>query len=103
MGGGPKPEWTGIDATVRSVFPEDWQLAAAIMGGYTTLYLLSTLASGKKKAPPAAAAPSSASAAPSTGVPSVNSPEFENYIESDAFEKMLNSEDQLSAWLADDK
>lgn len=25
MGGGPKPEWTGIDAKVRAVFPEDWQ------------------------------------------------------------------------------
>lgn len=25
MGSGPKPEWTGIDKTVRDVFPEDWQ------------------------------------------------------------------------------
>ena len=24
-GGGPKPEWTGIDAKVRAVFPEDYQ------------------------------------------------------------------------------
>lgn len=24
MGGGPKPEWTGIDKTVRTYFPEDW-------------------------------------------------------------------------------
>ena len=27
MGGGPKPEWTGIDKTVRTYFPEDWQRA----------------------------------------------------------------------------
>ena len=26
MGSGPKPEWTGIDKTVRNIFPEDWQL-----------------------------------------------------------------------------
>lgn len=25
MGSGPKPEWTGIDAKVRAIFPEDWQ------------------------------------------------------------------------------
>ena len=25
MGHGPKPEWTGIDKTVRDVLPEDWQ------------------------------------------------------------------------------
>lgn len=25
MGSGPKPEWTGIDKTVRNIFPEDWQ------------------------------------------------------------------------------
>ena len=25
MGSGPKPEWTGIDKTVRDIFPEDWQ------------------------------------------------------------------------------
>mmetsp|Transcript_38866 Transcript_38866/g.44365 ORF Transcript_38866/g.44365 Transcript_38866/m.44365 type:complete len:125 (-) Transcript_38866:284-658(-) len=100
MGGGPKPEWTGIDAKVRAVFPEDWQLAGAILGGYFSLYFLSTIGGKKKQEEPAKLAPATPTPAPTvTGVPSVNSPEFEHYIASDTFEKMLSNEAQLTAWI----
>merc|ERR1711862_1029381 len=101
MGGGPKPTWTGIDAQVRAVFPEDWQLAGAILGGYTTLYILSTLwPSSKKKEEPAKVV-AMVTAAVTTGIPDVNSPEFEKYVETDAFLNMLNNDEELSAWAAD--
>lgn len=31
MGSGPKPEWTGIDKTVRNIFPEDWQCTFCVL------------------------------------------------------------------------
>merc|ERR1712019_105441 len=31
------PKWTGVDKVVRDVFPEDYQLSGAIIGGYGTL------------------------------------------------------------------
>jgi hypothetical protein len=42
-----------------------------------------------------------AAPATTTGIPDMESPDFEKYIESDAFTKLIESEDQLSALLAD--
>eukprot|EP00546_Thalassionema_frauenfeldii_P012174 CAMPEP_0178919702 /NCGR_PEP_ID=MMETSP0786-20121207/14590_1 /TAXON_ID=186022 /ORGANISM="Thalassionema frauenfeldii, Strain CCMP 1798" /LENGTH=126 /DNA_ID=CAMNT_0020593675 /DNA_START=290 /DNA_END=670 /DNA_ORIENTATION=+ len=105
MGGGPKPEWQGFDKKVRAVFPEDWQLAGAILSGYISLYFVSKLAFGgkKKEEPVKAVAASSDVAATTGGVPGVNTPEFEKYVESGAFEKMMNNEEQLLAWVAENK
>mmetsp|Transcript_15697 Transcript_15697/g.18925 ORF Transcript_15697/g.18925 Transcript_15697/m.18925 type:complete len:134 (-) Transcript_15697:190-591(-) len=102
-GGGPKPEWEGIDKVVRQYFPEDYQLAGAILGGYSGLIAVAMIRSKIKGAPPAEepAAVSEAPAVPATGgVPSVESPEFEKFIESDAFMKMVESEEQLLQWAA---
>ena len=55
------------------------------------------------KAEPEPAAASSSPAVATTGIPSVDSPEFEKYLETDAFYKMLESEDQINKVVADMK
>lgn len=105
MGGhAPAPEWEGIDKVVRGVFPADYQLALAIMGGYAGLFVVVKIGGamgGKKKEEPAPAPV--ASSAPSTGVPSIESPEFDEFLGSEAFEKLLSSDEQLGKVLADMK
>ena len=57
----------------------------AIMGGYGGLFLLFKMKSAvSKKAPEKAVAPVTSSA-PSGGVPSLDSPEFGEWLGSDAF------------------
>lgn len=57
---------------------------------------------GKKKVEePAAAAP--AAAVEGAGVPAVGTPEFDKFLETDAFDKLLNSDEQLGKVLADMK
>merc|ERR1712226_1071133 len=97
---GPPPEWEGIDKVVRSYFPLDHQLSAAVLGGYFSLYILYSLSKlGKKKevenpveAPPAPAAPVD-------GVPDIESPDFEKFLDSEALVKLLDSEEQLKTVL----
>ena len=75
------------------------------MGGYTGLYVLFKIKSamGGSKADEPAAAASSSPAVATTGIPPVDSPEFEKYLETDAFYKMLESEDQINKVVADMK
>eukprot|EP00563_Minutocellus_polymorphus_P003408 CAMPEP_0181040346 /NCGR_PEP_ID=MMETSP1070-20121207/10996_1 /TAXON_ID=265543 /ORGANISM="Minutocellus polymorphus, Strain NH13" /LENGTH=123 /DNA_ID=CAMNT_0023118343 /DNA_START=6 /DNA_END=377 /DNA_ORIENTATION=+ len=86
MGGShaPAPEWTGIDKVVRGYFPEDYQLAGAILSGYGVLILAAVIKSsiGGKAPEPEPAAPVAAPAASSGDLPSIESPEFEKFIES---------------------
>ena len=77
----------------------------AIMGGYFGLFVISKGISsmgGKKKAEEPASAPATSSDQ-STGIPPVDSPEFDKFLGSEAFEKLLNSDEQLSKLLADMK
>mmetsp|Transcript_23629 Transcript_23629/g.39092 ORF Transcript_23629/g.39092 Transcript_23629/m.39092 type:complete len:127 (-) Transcript_23629:184-564(-) len=99
MAGGPKPVWTGIDKTVRGYFPEDWQLAAAILGGYSSLVVVAQISSAMKGKPPVVVeAPKVVVAATtSTGIPDVNSPAFAEYMDSEAFVTLLDSDEQLTA------
>lgn len=55
---------------------------------------------GKPKNEPKPVTPA-APPATTTGIPDIDSPDFEKYIESEAFTKLIESEDQLSALLAD--
>lgn len=73
------------------------KVAAAILGGYTGLFvfykLVSAVSGGKKKAPEpikVVEVPSS-----TTGIPDIESPAFEKFVESDAFMKLLENEEQL--------
>lgn len=77
----------------------------AILGGYTGLYLIVKMKSAVsgKKVEEAVAAPASSGAVATTGIPAVDSPDFDKYLETDAFYKMLESEDQLSKVVADMK
>ncbi len=59
-------------------------------------------AMGGKKKVEAAPAPATSSA-PSTGVPSIESPDFDKFLDSEAFEKLLSSDEQLGQVLADMK
>ena len=63
-------------------------VAMAIMGGYTGLYMLFKMKSAMSKKEPekVVAAPSSA---PSGGVPSIDSPEFGEWLGSDAFNAFI--------------
>ena len=77
-------------------------VAIAILSGYTGLYCIysisSMFSSKKKEAPkPVAAAAPAAAAASSEGIPSVESDDFVTFVESEAFAKLLDSEDQLKA------
>ena len=77
-------------------------VALAIMGGYAGLVVVAKIGSsmGKKKEAPVAAP---VSTGPSTGVPSIDSPEFDSFLSSEAFEKLLSSDEQLGQVLADMK
>ncbi|KAL7515993.1 hypothetical protein ACHAWX_001053 [Stephanocyclus meneghinianus] len=82
--GAAAPEWTGIDKVVRGYFPQDDQLATAILGGYFGLFLLFKIKSAFSSAPAVEAAP--VVAAPSAGagaIPDVDSEEFGAFLESE--------------------
>ena len=71
----------------------------AILGGYTGLYVLfkikSAISGGKKVEEPAPVV-AAASTEGSSDVPSIESPAFEKFVETDAFTKLLENEDQLT-------
>jgi len=82
MGGGEAPVPTeGVEGAIRKVLPKNEHVALAIIGGYFSLYLLSSLMSGKKKEVPAAAAASGSTA--DGEIPSVDSPEFSTWLATD--------------------
>mmetsp|Transcript_33750 Transcript_33750/g.81836 ORF Transcript_33750/g.81836 Transcript_33750/m.81836 type:complete len:129 (-) Transcript_33750:93-479(-) len=102
MGGGPAKEWEGIDKVVRGVFPGDHQLAVAIMGGYAGLYLVVKMGSamgGKKEEEKPVVASSGADAG--AGIPAIGTPEFDKFLDTEAFVKLLDSEEQLTKALAE--
>jgi hypothetical protein len=71
----------------------------AILGGYTGLFVLIKIGgalTGGKAEEPAPVVASSAPIVATTGVPGTESPEFDAYLETDAFYKMLDSDEQLA-------
>ncbi|CAJ1949755.1 unnamed protein product [Cylindrotheca closterium] len=102
MAGGPAKEWEGIDKVVRGVFPGDHQLALAIMGGYTGLFLIfkmkSAMSGTKEEEKPVVV---SSGADTGAGIPAIGTPEFDNFLDSEAFVKLLDSEEQLTKALAE--
>ena len=82
----PKPEYTGVEAAVRKVLPEDYQLTLATMGTLITIVFLSTRG-GKKKEEPVAAA---------TGAADSNIPSMFD----DAFEEFSKVPGNLEKWEA---
>lgn len=78
------------------------------MGGYGGLYVLFKIKSaiGGKKAVEEAVAPAAASSAvvaSGAGIPPVDTPEFDKYLETDSFYKMLDSDEQLGKVVEDMK
>ena len=69
------------------------------MGLYGSMIAVAVLRSKfKSKPPPAVEAPTTPVAVVSTaGIPSMESPEFETYLQSDAFVQLLESEEQMAA------
>lgn len=122
---GPPPEWEGVDKVVRGYFPEDYQcmyslsadaplfcclrltfhlllVAIAILGAYTggiVLYKIKSAISGKKAEPEPAKPVETAPVAPASGIPGIESPAFEKFVETDAFAKLLENEEQLKTLL----
>ena len=85
---------------------DDDAVALAIMGGYFGLFCLFKIKgamSGKKVEEAAPAPAASASVDASTGIPAVDTPEFDKYLETDAFYKMLENEEQLGKVVEDMK
>jgi hypothetical protein len=71
----------------------------AILGGYFSIYLLFKISSAFTKKPPVAEKSTVAVVTVSTGVPSLESPAFEKFVETIAFEQLLENEGQLSKLL----
>ena len=66
----------------------------AILGGYFSIYVLfkiKSAVSGKPKEEEK----SVTTVTITTGIPALDSPDFENFVETDAFEKLLEDEAQL--------
>merc|ERR1712080_767160 len=82
MGTVPTPEWTGIDKIVRGVFPEDYQLCGAIIGGYSTMIAFFALKSKLNKKIEERNVHSVEST--DNDHPSIDSPEFVTFIENEA-------------------
>lgn len=74
-------------------------VAGAIMGMYGSLIGLAVLRSKLRSKPPAA--PVVPSTTVTSGIPPIDSPEFETYLASPAFIQLLESEDQLAALIKD--
>jgi len=74
-------------------------VAAAILGGYSSLVVVAQISSAMKGKPPVVVeAPKVVVAATtSTGIPDVNSPAFAEYMDSEAFVTLLDSDEQLTA------
>lgn len=78
-------------------------VAGAILSGYGALIAIAVIRSKLKGPAPVEEVPAASTApvaAITGGVPSVESPEFEKYVESDAFTNMIESEEQLLQWVA---
>jgi hypothetical protein len=72
----------------------------AIMGGYLGIYVIYSIKSAMtKKAPAPAATPAAivGDAKPGHGMPSVESPEFADYIDTPAFHKEIESNEYWAA------
>jgi hypothetical protein len=75
-------------------------VSMAILGGYFGIYLLYKMSSMfSKKKPVVETAPVVVAATESTGVPSIESTAFEKFVETIAFEQLLENEGQLSKLL----
>ena len=83
----------GLEGYVRGIFPENYQMALAVMGLYAGLWGFSKLVGaitggGKKAAAPVAIA---APVAVSGGIPSSDSPEFGDWLAQEgSIEKLLS-------------
>ena len=76
------------------------------MGGYAGIFVLVKIKGamfGGKTEEPAAPVVSSAPVVASTGIPAVDTPEFDKYLETDAFYKMLDSDAELGKVVEDMK
>ena len=72
------------------------------MGGYGGLYLLVKMGSaigGKKEEEKPVVA--SSGAVSDAGIPEIGTPEFDKFLDSEAFVKLLDSEEQLTKALAE--
>eukprot|EP00549_Striatella_unipunctata_P003064 CAMPEP_0118673994 /NCGR_PEP_ID=MMETSP0800-20121206/642_1 /TAXON_ID=210618 ORGANISM="Striatella unipunctata, Strain CCMP2910" /NCGR_SAMPLE_ID=MMETSP0800 /ASSEMBLY_ACC=CAM_ASM_000638 /LENGTH=100 /DNA_ID=CAMNT_0006569141 /DNA_START=91 /DNA_END=393 /DNA_ORIENTATION=- len=98
MAGGhaPAPEWTGIDKVVRGYFPQDYQLAMAVLGGYFTLITISMIP-GKKKPVKEEAKP--AAPAATTGSSEILSVDMAEIFEGEVFEKIMSDDETFNKFL----
>jgi hypothetical protein len=81
-------------------------VALAILGGYSGIFALIKIKgaiTGKKEEAPAPVVTSTIQAVATTGIPAVDTPEFDKYLETDAFYKMLDSDEQLDKVVIDMK
>merc|ERR1711862_1035987 len=97
--------WTGADAIVRKYFPEDYQVAGAILSLYGVVISLAVLRSKLKSSPPepVPTTPSTTvvtAVASSDTIPTTDSPDFEKFInDDDALGKFVESEERMMKWI----
>jgi hypothetical protein len=83
----------GLEGYVRGIFPENYQMALAVMGLYAGLYtfskLVGAITGGGKKA--VVAAPVAVAAVSGDAIPSTDSAEFGDWLAQEgSFEKLLS-------------
>ena len=91
--------------SLTPLFPFHIAVSMAILGGYAGLFVVIKIGgaiTGTKEEPAPVVASSSPVVA-TTGIPAVDTPEFDQDLETDAFYKMLDSDEQLAKVVADMK
>jgi len=84
----------------HTLFLSCYSVAIAILSGYAGIAVLFKIKGAMSGKPVEEAKPvAKVSAAPTTGVPALESPEFEKFVETDAFTKLLEDESQLTKLL----
>mmetsp|Transcript_13048 Transcript_13048/g.24517 ORF Transcript_13048/g.24517 Transcript_13048/m.24517 type:complete len:117 (-) Transcript_13048:186-536(-) len=88
--GAAQPQWTGIDKVIRDRFPEDYQVAGLIIGGYATLFTLVSLKPSKAKEEPVVVSKPAADVV--GAIPSVEDESFADFIENEGnLQKWIDS------------
>lgn len=84
----------------------DFSVSMAILSGYAGLFVLFKIKGALTGSAPVEEAAPAASSSPviaSTGIPPVDTPEFDKYLETDAFYNMLDNDEQLAKVVEDMK
>ncbi len=103
-GGGPPPQYEGIEATVRQYLPEDHHVVLATLGAWAAFIGVMKLSSGGAAEAAPASASSGSSAAADDEIPSIFSDKFDESMSEKweasipKWEKDMENADYAARW-----